>query len=64
MKSLSSEHTLVAAIPILVVLAVLSAAIVAFPKANLDNRSRASEPQTPIVIPVTNEPFQFPQTIE
>jgi hypothetical protein len=63
MTSLSTEHTLIAAIPILVVLAVLSAAIVVFPKVNLDTRSRASEP---VIIPTTTEPnptpYTFPQT--
>lgn len=68
MTSLSTEHTLIAAIPILVVLAVLSAAIIVFPKVNLDSSSRASQlpTQTPVAIPSTTEPnitpFVFPQT--
>jgi len=70
MTSLSTEHTLIAAIPILVVLAVLAAAIVVFPKTNLDNRSRASQlpTPTPAIIPATAEPsptlYIFPHTIE
>jgi len=70
MTSLSTEHTLIAAIPILVVLAVLSAAIIIFPKTNLDTSSRATElpTQSPVVIPNTIEPsttpFVFPLTTE
>ena len=79
MTSLSSEHTLIAAIPILVVLAVLSAAIIVFPRTNLDTSSRANQSppslspnpsptQSPVVIPTTIEPsltpYAFPQTIE
>ena len=68
MTNLSTEHTLIAAIPILVVLAVLSAAIIVFPKANLDTRSRAhlrvQPSNTPIPLPTTVEPFLFPSTSE
>jgi hypothetical protein len=78
MTSLSTEHTLIAAIPILVVLAVLSAAIIVFPKTNLDPSSRANqelttpkevEPQQqrldlPTTIEPTVTPYLFPQTIE
>jgi len=76
MNSLSAEHTLVTAIPLLVVLAVLSAAIIVFPKTNLDTSSRATqgsnptgvEPQQKIIIPTTIEPsttpFLFPLTSE
>ena len=74
MTSLSTEHTLIAAIPILVVLAVLSAAIIVFPKINLDDRSRAREPKTNQVLPQqkisvpttvepTTTPYVFPQTL-
>jgi len=76
MTSLSTEHTLIAAIPILVVLAVLSAAIIVFPKTNLDPSSRANEVNpsealrkggpTPIDLPTTTEslptPYSFPST--
>ncbi len=70
MTNLSTEHTLIAAIPILVVLAVLSAAIIVFPKVNLDTSSRATElpTQSPVIIPFTIEPsvtpYTFPQTLE
>ena len=73
MNHLSTEHTLIAAVPILVILAVLSAAIIVFPKTNLDTRSKAAEtlPQqkldttTPVTIPTTIEPaYTFPETIE
>lgn len=76
MTSLSTEHTLIAAIPILFVLAVLSAAIIVLPKTNLDTSSRASqgfnptgvEPQQKIIIPTTTEPsptpYLFPKTSE
>ena len=75
MTSLSTEHTLIAAIPILVVLAVLSAAIIVFPKTNLDPSSRANQvetslnpPQQKLELPTTIEPstapFKFPETIE
>ncbi|MBU1200616.1 hypothetical protein KJ953_03775 [Patescibacteria group bacterium] len=59
MTNLSTEHTLIAAIPILVVLAVLSAAIIVFPKVNLDTSSRATEP---VIIPTTIEPSITPYT--
>lgn len=75
MTSLSTEHTLIAAIPILVVLAVLSAAIIVFPKTNLDPSSRASQVESnlnnqqekidlPTTIEPTTTPYLFPQTIE
>jgi hypothetical protein len=75
MTSLSTEHTLITAIPILVVLAVLSAAIIVFPKTNLDTRSRAANPladqvlpQQKLDVPTTIEPnatpYIFPKTIE
>ncbi|MBU1071388.1 hypothetical protein KKG65_03190 [Patescibacteria group bacterium] len=75
MTNLSTEHTLIAAIPILVVLAVLSAAIIVFPKVNLDDRSRASDPlasqvlpQQKLDVPTTIEPsitpYTFPKTSE
>lgn len=69
MTSLSTEHTLIAAIPILVVLAVLSAAIIIFPKTNLDTSSRANQTPTPTSTPTPTPttiepsptPFSFPQ---
>jgi hypothetical protein len=64
MKSLSTEHTLIAALPILIVLAVLSAAIIVFPKVNLDDRSRATQPKSTDINKASGSPLTLPQTTE
>lgn len=59
MKGLNAQQTLLATLPILIVLLGLVGALIFFPKQNLDDRSRASETTpTPSIatIPVTPKP--------
>lgn len=67
MKNLSTEHTLLALLPIILVLIAIVGALVIFPK-NVDPRSRASEVKpTPTVVklasPTPSKPVKRPETV-
>ena len=56
MSKLSTEHTFLALLPILLVLIAIVGAIVFFPQ-NTDNRSKASEPKpTPTIVTIPTQP--------
>lgn len=56
MKNLSAEHTLLALLPIILVLIAIVGALVIFPK-NVDPRSRASEAKpTPTMVTIPTQP--------
>lgn len=67
MKNLSAEHTLLALLPIILVLIAIVSALVIFPK-NVDPRSRASEANpTPTMVklasPTPSKPVRRPETV-
>lgn len=68
MKNLSAEHTLLALLPIILVLIAIVGALVIFPK-NVDPRSRASEAKpTPTMVkispsPTPTEVLRKPETV-
>lgn len=63
-NQLSSQDTLLAALPIVIVLVALVGAIIFFPKSNNDNRSHADEPIPTVVRQVVPTSLPTPENID
>lgn len=62
-NQLSSQDTLLAALPIVIVLVALVGAIIFFPKNNNDNRSNADEPIPTVVRQAVPTALPTPETV-